>query len=379
MTTRKAIFVIGGTGMGKTKLGVQLAEAFAGEVVNSDAMQMYRALPIATAQPTEQEKQSIPHHLMGILDSHEAWTVRDYRDSALKIMQDIWSRGKTPIVVGGTLYYVQSLIWKALSDEQPQEECSSPKRQCKDAAASETLFETLQRLDPERAAQLHPNDARKIQRSLELLEETGGGAVSQSTNQTDQVRMENCRIFWVNCDNEEETQNILSKRVEEMFKTGLEREVDDFMRENEETNMKRGVFQAIGIRNHDQLVVHHRQYVKSQLKWIRKRILPRTVPVHQLSFAKREEWDDKVGRVGLDIARAFLNGDDGALQQHKTCNTTGTENAHQADTKIARTCEVCGNRVLVGDDAWNKHIDGRSHRNLLRKQQRLRRQQQTTE
>lgn len=365
---RKAIFLIGGTGMGKTKLGVQLAEAFSGEVVNSDAMQLYQGLPIATAQPSEAEKRGVAHHLMGILSPSESWTVRDYRDSALRAMEDIWQRGKTPIVVGGTLYYVQALIWKALADEQAS--FKRPKTMDKEEEEEgESAYDRLKRLDPERASQLHPNDSRKIERSLELLQETGGGAVPDSTNALDEVRLTDCRILWVHCDDDAEVERLLASRVEAMFQAGLVREVDEFTNSNgDEPTHKRGVFQAIGIKDHDMLVVKHRQYVKSQLKWIRKRILPRSVPVHCLAFSKREEWDSKVGDRGAQIASAFLGGS--SMTDFPTCNTA-TASATGADGKLARMCEACNNRVLVGDDAWQKHLAGRSHRTHAQRRVRV--------
>ena len=110
----KIIVVVGTTGVGKTKLGVDLAQHFSGEVINADVMQMYKGLQVATAKVTEEERQGVPHHLMSFLEPHETFSPHEFRKLADEKIQEISARGNLPIVVGGTMYYVQGLLWDHL-------------------------------------------------------------------------------------------------------------------------------------------------------------------------------------------------------------------------------------------------------------------------
>ena len=114
MARPRIMVIIGTTGVGKTKLGVDLARRMNGEVVNVDVMQMYKGLNIATAKVTAHEMQGVPHHLMSFLDPTTKFSPHEFRARANETIQDIIARKKLPILVGGTMYYVQSLLWDAL-------------------------------------------------------------------------------------------------------------------------------------------------------------------------------------------------------------------------------------------------------------------------
>lgn len=119
-TLRKVLVIVGTTGAGKTKLSIDLAKAVGGEIVNSDAMQMYRGLDIATAKIKENEKEGIPHHMFDIIDPSSRCDVLEFKKRALNVIDDILARGKVPIIVGGTMYYTQAILWKAqLLDDVP--------------------------------------------------------------------------------------------------------------------------------------------------------------------------------------------------------------------------------------------------------------------
>jgi len=114
------IFVIGCTGCGKTALSIELAKAFAGEVINADSMQVYKSLPIATASPSSSERGDIPHHLFNFLDlDDEPYDVFKYLDDSLRVIGEVRERGNVPIVVGGTHYYLLSLLFKGFFPFQP--------------------------------------------------------------------------------------------------------------------------------------------------------------------------------------------------------------------------------------------------------------------
>ena len=116
-THKNIIVVVGTTGVGKTKLGVDLAKQFSGEVINCDVMQMYKGLEVATAKATQEERQGIPHHLMSFLEPHETFSPHEFRKLADAKINEITERGKMPIVVGGTMYYVQGLLWDHLIEQ----------------------------------------------------------------------------------------------------------------------------------------------------------------------------------------------------------------------------------------------------------------------
>uniref|UniRef100_A0A915IR55 Uncharacterized protein n=1 Tax=Romanomermis culicivorax TaxID=13658 RepID=A0A915IR55_ROMCU len=112
---RKILFILGPTGCGKTKLSIEICKKFDGEIVSTDSMQIYRALDIATNKITVEEMENVPHHMMSFLDPLTlGYTVVNFRNQALNVIADIHSRGKLPVVVGGTNYYVEALLWKIL-------------------------------------------------------------------------------------------------------------------------------------------------------------------------------------------------------------------------------------------------------------------------
>lgn len=194
------VVVIGPTGSGKSKLGIELAQRFDGEVVNADAIQMYKGLDVATAKVTDEETMGVPHHLLSFLEPQQQATVREFRDLASSAIADIRARGKLPIVVGGTMYYVQSLLRPSLLeasdvvgrlkasatpttaalskpiqlDAPASEVCHHPHfnptcmhttyyARCRLVGAYEAqLYERLKLVDPDMANRLHPNDARKV-------------------------------------------------------------------------------------------------------------------------------------------------------------------------------------------------------------------------
>ncbi|CAE7941582.1 miaA, partial [Symbiodinium sp. KB8] len=176
----KVVFIIGSTGTGKSKLGIDICKKYGGEVINADAIQMYKGLDIATAKVTEVEMDGVPHHLLSFLEPlDESYTVREFRTDALALIDDITKRNRLPVVVGGTMYYVQALLRGALLDEE-EEELGEPKSEGIPEALKEEakanpgiLYESLLKIDPIMAKKLHPNDLRRVERSLEVYYQFG--------------------------------------------------------------------------------------------------------------------------------------------------------------------------------------------------------------
>ncbi|KAF1335393.1 tRNA dimethylallyltransferase, partial [Globisporangium splendens] len=240
MALHKVLVVIGTTGAGKTKLSIDLAKAVGGEIINSDAMQMYRGLNIATAKITESEKEGIPHHLFDVVDPSGRCDVLAFKQLALSTIEDVLARGKVPIIVGGTMYYTQSILWKSqlLDDVATVNDHGDGNAGQGVSAANETndeeqtpaqLYEALRAVDPVMAARLHVNNVRKVQRSLEVFRQTGIPHSEHIARQESEKRnvekyFDAC-AFWVHCADKSTLADRLAKRVDTMIATGLADEI----------------------------------------------------------------------------------------------------------------------------------------------------------
>lgn len=166
--------VVGATASGKTSLGVQIAKAFDGEVISADSMQIYEGLDIATAKPTSQEMQGIPHHLISVLPPEQACSVADYVEMARAKIAEILAKNKLPVIVGGTGLYVDSLLDNIQFPDIPADDALREKLHAEaEAAGNAAMLEKLRACDPESAAQLHENNLRRIIRALEVFALTG--------------------------------------------------------------------------------------------------------------------------------------------------------------------------------------------------------------
>ena len=158
----KVVCVVGPTACGKTKMGVALAQRFGGEVVSVDSMQIYRGMVIGTAAPTAEEMQGVPHHMVGVADPRENYSVARYADDAAKCVDDILSRGKQPVIVGGTGLYLNALLAGhgfAGGDKDGRYRAELESRW--DKEGGEAMFAELRRIDPETAGKLHGNDKKR--------------------------------------------------------------------------------------------------------------------------------------------------------------------------------------------------------------------------
>ena len=169
------LVIAGPTASGKTKLAIELAKAFHGEVVSADSMQVYRHMEIATAKPAKEEMDGIPHHLLDFLEpDNAAFSVADYTHLAQDAIAEIMERGKLPVLCGGTGLYIQSVI-DNLDFDGFSGDSEIRQRLQKDAEAlgSETMWKRLAEADPELAQKLHPNNLGRVLRALEVYEATG--------------------------------------------------------------------------------------------------------------------------------------------------------------------------------------------------------------
>lgn len=170
----KIIVVAGPTASGKTGFGIELALAYNGEIVSADSMQIYRHMDIGTAKATASEQAMVPHHMLDVAEPWEDWSVARYVELAERCCRDIISRGKLPILVGGTGLYIDSLVsgrdFAAVDSDQGLRDRLSAEYE---ALGGEAMHQRLREIDPERASILHPGDRRRIVRALEIYELTG--------------------------------------------------------------------------------------------------------------------------------------------------------------------------------------------------------------
>ncbi|MBP1580947.1 MAG: tRNA (adenosine(37)-N6)-dimethylallyltransferase MiaA, partial [Oscillospiraceae bacterium] len=181
------VVVAGPTASGKTEAAIRICQWFDGEVVSADSMQIYKYLSVGTAKPDEAEKEGIPHHMMDFLEPSQPFSVAEYVQKAKESIADIHSRGKLPVVVGGTGLYIDSLV----SNIQFSESDNDPelREQLQHYAAekgNEALWQLLNEKDPEAAANIHPNNVGRVIRAIEMIEMTG----KTKTQQLEESRRE---------------------------------------------------------------------------------------------------------------------------------------------------------------------------------------------
>lgn len=277
----RVIIICGPTASGKTKLSIEVAKAFNGEVISADSMQIYKHLDVGTAKVLESEKQGIPHHMLNIVDPDQAFSVAEYVEQARKIIYDVIARGRTPILVGGTGLYVNSLIFGYnFSNVSENSRLREELKAFCEREGSLALYERLKKIAPERAEKLHPNDVKRVIRAIEAAEsgeiaQTGGG-----------IDPDKAIIDYVALMIEPERSLLydrINQRVDQMVSLGLIDEakmaIEDFKLTRDNQSM-----QAIGYKQLfdyfenkcslneavEQIKKATRNYAKRQLTWFRK-------------------------------------------------------------------------------------------------------------
>ena len=231
MMKPEIIVVCGPTATGKTRLGIELAEAFGGEIVSADSMQIYRGMDVGTAKATAEERASVPHHMLDVAEPQENWSVARYVAEASRCCDDILARGKLPILVGGTGLYIDSLIaGRDFAENDGDAKLREQLNARYDALGAEAMWEKLKAVDPARAEKLAPSDRRRIVRALEVWTLTGK-TITAHDEETRRLppRYEAGRIVLTYADRAALYARI-DRRVEEMAEEGLFEEVEALLR-----------------------------------------------------------------------------------------------------------------------------------------------------
>ncbi|GAB6151647.1 tRNA (adenosine(37)-N6)-dimethylallyltransferase MiaA [Desulfosporosinus burensis] len=182
------VVIIGPTGVGKTALGIALAQTIGGEIISGDSVQVYQKLDIGSAKPTTEELQLVPHHLIDCLDPTEPFTAAQFKSQATSLIAEIRGRGHIPIVVGGTGLYIRSLLDPYDFSQHGSEEIRSKWKEFAILHGNEALHRELEKQDPVTAEQLHPNNVMRIIRALEVFELTGKTLSSQRQFRDDEYQ-----------------------------------------------------------------------------------------------------------------------------------------------------------------------------------------------
>lgn len=275
--------LVGPTGSGKTKTAIQICHDLNAEIVSMDSMQIYRGMDIGTAKPTKAELAAAPHHMIDVADPSQIFTVSMYREMACRVIDDILARGKLPLLAGGTGLYLQAISYEMSlgengADLKLREELNRIAAQPNGPAE---LHKRLQAVDPATAEKLHPNDIRRVIRSLEIFE-TSGKTKSERGNETRVEGPYRVLVYGLSLPRDQMYMRI-NARVDQMIANGLVGEVESLLQSGISPKPEGGAMQAIGYKEIvsalqgeitlDQAIAlikqNSRRYAKRQWTWFR--------------------------------------------------------------------------------------------------------------
>ena len=281
MNKPKVIIICGPTASGKTALSIELAKQINGEIISSDSMQIYKHMDIGTAKPSVEEMGGIHHHLIGFVEPNQRYSVAEFKKDAEKAIEQILAKGKTPIVVGGTGLYVDSLIYGI--EYQDIELDEKYRQHLEDRVAKEgleKLYEEAQKIDPEAMGKISQNDKKRILRVLEIYKATGKNKTQQEIESRKKGVKYDYKVFAINWEREILYERI-NKRVDIMIEQGLVQEVqyllekyDEFPTAMQGLGYKEVVEYLQGFVTYEEMVekikMETRRYAKRQITWFKK-------------------------------------------------------------------------------------------------------------
>ena len=278
----KVIVIAGPTASGKTKLSIELAKAINGEIISSDSMQIYKGMDIGTAKVTKEEAEGIKHYLIDVVAPDERYTVSDFKSAAEEAIEEILSKGKVPIVVGGTGLYIDSLIYGIeYTDMQFDEEYRNKLMlQAENEEGLKQLYDEAKTIDSEAMEKISSNDKKRIVRILEIYHATGKNKTELEIESRKNGIKYDFYVFVVSMDREKLYERI-NLRVDKMIEAGLIEEVkniydkyDSFPTAMQGLGYKEVVEYLKGEISKEEMIEkiqkESRHYAKRQLTWFRK-------------------------------------------------------------------------------------------------------------
>ncbi|KAI8067747.1 tRNA isopentenyltransferase [Gongronella butleri] len=395
----KIATIIGTTGVGKSQLGVELCKALGGQVINADAMQVYKGLDIITNKMPLHERQGVRHHLMDFLEPEQEYRVTEFTDDCGKCIDAIVQEQQLPVVVGGTNYYVQSLLYQNTlikDDNDARSPSPEPYMPELDALTTDDLYDRLKHIDPVMANKWHPSNRRKILRSLRVYYQMGrrqSDIIKEQQEQHEKQGGSQARyssiVFWLYADPQHLNPR-LDDRVGTMIQTGLFDEIKQLRQRvvqgkvtvpgMGEEQYQRGLWQAIGYKEFDpyftaleqqpndntlpvdnlqqiqqecteRMMAATRRYAKRQVQWIRNKLLPTIlntkhddVKIYLLDAGDLAQWNTNVRDQAIQLAKAFQSGD--AMPEPSSLSDTAKE------MLTPKIMEDTQSRILT----WQNHV-----------------------
>jgi len=236
----KVLVICGATASGKTALSVACAKRFNGEIISADSMLVYQGMDIGTAKPSLDERQGIPHYMIDVVSPKESFSVSDYEGMALPTVERLLAEGKTPIICGGTGFYINSLLYKRqFGNVGANEALREEYERLAEEKGKEYVYSILQEKDPKSAEKLHYNDLKRVIRALEIYDVTGKAKSEQQDAPTPRFDFVSVSIEYPR----EILYQRIEYRVEEMFKQGLLEEVQTLLNDGvtEEMQSMQGI------------------------------------------------------------------------------------------------------------------------------------------
>ncbi|MCI2056988.1 MAG: tRNA (adenosine(37)-N6)-dimethylallyltransferase MiaA [Oscillibacter sp.] len=294
----KIVCVVGPTASGKTKLGVEIAKRYHGEIVSVDSMQIYRGMTIGTAAPTPEEMEGIPHHMVAVADPKEQWSAARYAAEATAVIDDILARGALPVLVGGTGLWLDAVVrGHGFAGGHAGGAVRAELQRELEAGGIEPLLAQLRQVDPESAEKLHPADEKRILRALEVWRETGK-AISAHNAETKLLPPRYDAVYiGLRFADREDQRKLIDRRVDAMVDAGLLDEVRALL----QSGLPRDAtaLQAIGYKEFlgvldgvktvdealSEVKLRSRQYAKRQLTWLKH--LPN---IHWITWEKERDF-----------------------------------------------------------------------------------------
>ena len=282
---KKPLIVIGGpTACGKTGFSIQLAKKIGGEIISADSMQVYRYMDIGTAKVTLEEADGVPHYLIDEFDPDEEYNVMIFQQKAKAYMEEIWAKGKVPILVGGTGFYINALLYD--NDFTETENDTTYREECHKLAQEqgpEVLFERLKEVDPAYAEIMHANNVKRVIRALEYHYLTGQKFSEHNAEQKEKESPYDAAVIILNMDREKLYERI-ELRIDLMMDQGLLEEVKGLLEKGYAPDLVS--MQGIGYKEFvpyfngectleeavTQLKTNTRRFAKRQLTWFRRQI-----------------------------------------------------------------------------------------------------------
>ncbi|SCU82498.1 LADA_0C05776g1_1 [Lachancea dasiensis] len=409
MPKPKVIVIAGTTGVGKSQLSIQIASHVSGEVINSDSMQVYKGVPIITNKHPVLERNNVSHHVMNHVNWDEEYYLHRFEKECLSAIEEIHSRGKIPVIVGGTHYYLQILLSKRV--DQKTRVPTTDEQAILDSNDSDAVYGVLQKIDPSIAAKYHPNDTRRVRRMLEIYYTTGQRPSETFAGQKNTLKFDTL-FYWI-YSKPETLEPRLDSRVDQMMDAGALSELEqlfEFYKNHIYTqdDCEHGVWQVIGFKEFlawlektpgasfdlsvDRMKLRTRQYAKKQVKWIKKMLLP-DVKDHLfvLDATDLQKWDQNVAARAMAIVDKFIVSQPIAEEHAPPTlsgllidDLSGTSSPKAEKDWNQYVCHTCRDKedkplLAIGDKNWQVHLKSRRHRTNSTRAKRQKQHQQWKE